>query len=173
MSAMTATDPRTSAATVEIRAFRDDDAPFAAELGAQVFSRPWSVAQYVAEAAAADRDYLVAELDGQPVGYAGAWDAPDITHVMTVAVVPHARRRGVARRLVTDLIDRSRDRGATAWTLEVRADEPGARALYDQLGFVEVGRRPDYYLDPGTDPAEGRGRRVDAVLMTRPSPPKE
>ena len=153
--------------TLRVRRFTADDAPFAAALGAQVFSRPWSAAQYVEEAGAADRDYLVAELDGEVVGYAGAWDAPDMTHVMTVAVVPHARRRGVARRLVTELIERSRARGATAWTLEVRADEPGARALYDQLGFVEVGRRPDYYVDPGTDPAEGRGRRVDAVLMTR------
>ncbi len=162
-----------TAPTLRVRPFEPTDAPMAAALAAEVFSRPWSAAQYVEEAAADDRDYLVAELDGQPVGFAGAWDAPDITHVMTVAVVPHARRRGVARRLVTELIDRSRGRGATGWTLEVRADEPGARALYDQLGFVEVGRRPGYYVDPGTEPAEGRGRRVDAVLMTRTSPSKE
>lgn len=168
---MTAVDTPTP--TVRIRAFRTDDAPFAATLAAQVFSRPWSAAQYAEEVAAADRDYLVAERDGEPVGYAGAWDAPDMTHVMTVAVAPDARRRGIARRLVTELIDRSQARGAAAWTLEVRADEPGARALYEQLGFVEVGRRPDYYVDPGTDPATGRGGRVDAVLMTRTSPSKE
>ena len=168
---MTAMDTPTP--TIQVRAFRPDDARFAATLGAQVFPRPWSLAQYVEEASADDRDYLVAELDGDPVGYAGAWDAPDITHVMTVAVVPHARRRGVGRRLVTELVDRSRTRGASAWTLEVRADEPGARALYQRLGFVEVGRRPGYYVDPGTDPSEGRGRRVDAVLMTRTSPSKE
>ena len=169
---MTAVD--TSTPTIRIRAFTADDAPFAATLAARVFSRPWSAAQYVAEAAADDRDYLVAELDGDPVGYAGAWDAPDITHVMTVAVASHARRRGVARRLVTELIERSRARGASAWTLEVRADEPAARRLYDQLGFVEVGRRPDYYVDLGTGPGtDAGGRRVDAVLMTRTSPSKE
>ena len=156
---------------VQVRAFRDDDAPMAAALSFEVFSRPWSAEQFVREIAGDDRDYLVAELDGEVVGFAGAWDAPDITHVMTVAVVAHARRRGVARRLVTELIERSRARGATSWTLEVREDEPGARSLYEQLGFVEVGRRRDYYVDPGTgpgtDPAAGRGRLVDAVLMTR------
>ena len=163
----------TTTPTLHVRPFTADDAPLAAALAARVFSRPWSAEQYVQEATAPGRDYLVAELDGEVVGFAGVWDAPDVTHVMTVAVVPAARRRGVARGLVTALMGRSRERGATAWTLEVRADEPGARALYEQLGFVEVGRRPDYYVDPGTDPAEGRGRHVDAVLMTRTTPSKD
>lgn len=140
----------------QVRAFRPADAGFAADLAAQVFARPWSAAQYADEATAADRDYLVAEQSGRPVGFAGAWDAPDVTHVMTVAVADHARRQGIARRLVSALLDRSTGRGATSWTLEVRADTPGAGRLYEQLGFVEVGRRPDYY-----------GTGVDAVLMTR------
>ena len=110
----------------------------------------------------------MAELDGEVVGFAGAWDAPDMTHVMTVAVVARARRRGVGP-APGDRAARPRPgaRGATAVTLEVRADEPGARALYAQLGFAEVGRRRDYYGDRAPTPADGRGRLVDAVLMTR------
>lgn len=162
---------------VRVRAFHPDDAAFAAALAARVFARPWTAAQYAQEAAAADRDYLVAEWEGRAVGFAGAWDAPDVTHVMTVAVAEHARRRGIGRRLVTTLLDRARDRGAGACTLEVRADAPAARRLYAQLGFVEVGRRPGYYppmgVERGSEREVERGserkveRWVDAVLMTR------
>lgn len=144
---------------VHVRGFATSDAAAAAELAARVFARPWSAAQYADEAASPDRDYLVAEQEGELVGFAGAWDAPDMTHVMTVAVTERARRQGIGRRLVTELVDRSTQRGARAWTLEVRDDALGARTLYDSLGFVEVGRRPEYYDDVA--------RRVDAVLMTR------
>lgn len=144
---------------VHLRGFAPSDAAPAAELAARLFARPWSAAQYADEAASPDRDYLVAEHDGVLVGFAGAWDAPDVTHVMTVAVAGDARRQGIGRRLVTALVERATHRGARAWTLEVRDDAHGARALYDSLGFVEVGRRPEYYDDVA--------RRVDAVLMTR------
>lgn len=152
-------------ATVTVRPLQPADAAFAAALSARSFPRPMSAAQFLDEAARDDRDHLVAELDGVLVGFAGAWDAPDMTHVTTIAVGEHARRRGVATALLTALIDRSAARGADAWTLEVRADDDGAQRLYAGLGFVEVGRRPRYY-------AGGPDGGVDAVLMTRTTPPR-
>lgn len=155
-----------AASTVTVRTFEVGDAAFAGALSAQVFARPMSPDQFVEEATRADRDYLVAELDGRVVGFAGAWDAPDETHVMTIAVASDARRRGVATGLMTTLMERSRDRGADTWTLEVRADEPGAQRLYEGLGFVEVGRRPEYYVERGSELDDDVPHRVDAVLMT-------
>jgi ribosomal-protein-alanine N-acetyltransferase len=83
--------------------------------------------------------------------------AADQAEILTVGVVPAARRRGLARRMLTSLYDEARSRGARELFLEVRVDNSSAIALYESEGFVELGRRRGYY-DHG---------RVDAVVMRR------
>lgn len=78
---------------------------------------------------------------------------PEI-HLLNVAVRPEYRRRGLARRLLGAMLALGRRAGAEAVFLEVRAANEPAQALYRSLGFVAVGRRPDYYEDG-----------EDAVLM--------
>jgi ribosomal-protein-alanine N-acetyltransferase len=82
----------------------------------------------------------------------------DEAELLTVAVDPAHRRRGAARLLLGAVADRVRDEGARTLFLEVGADNPGARALYDSHGFSAAGRRAGYYTRAGR-PA------VDAIVM--------
>jgi len=84
----------------------------------------------------------------------------DDGHVVDLAVAPSARRRGIGRRLLDALTSQLRTRGARAITLEVRAGNLGALALYRGAGFVVEGRRPRYYPDG-----------EDALLLWRHDPP--
>lgn len=81
------------------------------------------------------------------------------SHLLNITTVPQHRRQGCARLLLEALQAWSRLQGAECLWLEVRASNEGARALYEQIGFRQVGRRRDYY------PADG-GQREDAVIMS-------
>lgn len=100
--------------------------------------------------------YVVAERVGFPgviEAYAGLF-APEGAHesdVQTIAVAETARRGGLGRTLMQTLIGEARKRGAEQLFLEVRADNPGAKRLYDSLGFVEIGLRPGYYQPDNVD----------------------
>ena len=95
----------------------------------------------------ADRCYLVARRGEAVVGFAGALLAPGAGQILTVAVDPAHRRRGIGRELVTALVGLVRGRGAQEVSLEVRAGNHAARGLYRDLGFVAVGTRERYYPD--------------------------
>jgi [ribosomal protein S18]-alanine N-acetyltransferase len=76
--------------------------------------------------------------------------AGDEAEILTLAVEPRIRRRGVATALLTKVLAEARQRGARAVLLEVSVGNAAARALYGRAGFTEVGRRPRYYAD-GSD----------------------
>jgi ribosomal-protein-alanine N-acetyltransferase len=119
----------------------------------------WTRAGYRAELAdTRHRYYVAAETGGGDLlGWAGVMVVQDAAEILTVGVVPAARRAGIARRLLTALLAEAVRRGAREVFLEVRVDNDGARALYLGEGFAEVGRRPGYY----------DGGRVDAVTMRK------
>ncbi|MEJ3404405.1 ribosomal protein S18-alanine N-acetyltransferase [Rathayibacter sp. YIM 133350] len=87
------------------------------------------------------------------VGYAGllAPEAAGEGDVQTIAVHPSARGEGLGRALMLALIDEARRRGAEHVFLEVRADNPVARALYESLGFSQIAVRPHYYQPDDVD----------------------
>lgn len=90
---------------------------------------------------------LLAADAGAPLGFALGRVAADEAEVLTIAVRPDARRRGVARALLRALVDTAAGRGAVALFLEVSERNDAARALYAAFGAVQVGRRPRYYPD--------------------------
>ncbi|MHC5797667.1 ribosomal protein S18-alanine N-acetyltransferase [Lacisediminihabitans sp. FW035] len=100
--------------------------------------------------------YLVADRVGFPGeldGYAGLF-APKGAHagdIQTIAVAESARRGGLGRALMNALIGEARKRGATEVFLEVRADNPGPKRLYESLGFAEIAVRVAYYQPDGVD----------------------
>lgn len=121
-------------------------------LEASSHTRPWSRSVFEEELQRRhDRAYLVALEDGEVVGYAGVQLLGEDAHITNVAVRPDRRRRGIASRLVIELIAEARRREATAATLEVRTSNGAARALYRRLGFAPVGVRRRYYEDPAED----------------------
>lgn len=74
----------------------------------------------------------------------------DVADLERIAVLPPARRKGLARFMLADLIDRAAGRGATRMLLEVSAANAGAIALYGSSGFAIISRRARYYPD-GSD----------------------
>ena len=95
--------------------------------------------------------WLVIVENSQVVGYVGSQTVCGETDMMNVAVTADYRRRGIAEKLVTELVERLKAMGSHSLTLEVRASNESAQALYRKLGFTQVGRRPRYYQNPRED----------------------
>ena len=115
------------------------------------FSDPWSENSIASELKNPLAFWLVAEEDGCVVGYIGSQTVLPESDVMNVAVDPAHRRQGIGAILVEALIKELRNRYCESLTLEVRASNAPAIALYDKLGFQQVGRRPNYYRNPKED----------------------
>lgn len=122
-----------------------------AELEKICFADPWSEKSIASELENPLSYWLVA-LEGSTVaGYAGSQTVLGETDMMNVAVRPECRRQGVAEALIAALIAGLKKRESHCLTLEVRDSNAPARALYEKLGFLEVGRRKNYYRNPGED----------------------
>jgi len=93
----------------------------------------------------------VARLDGAPVGLSLAWRAADELHLTDLGVTSSARRRGIARILVSELRAEGELGGARVILLEVRESNEPALSLYRGLGFSELDRRARYYADTDED----------------------
>ncbi|WP_327093282.1 ribosomal protein S18-alanine N-acetyltransferase [Nonomuraea sp. NBC_01738] len=96
------------------------------------------------------RHYVVAVVGDEIIGYAGLAAAGDQADVQTIAVLAAHQGRGIGGAMLTELLGEARRRGAGEIFLEVRADNPRARAVYERFGFEEIGVRRRYY-DDGTD----------------------
>jgi [ribosomal protein S18]-alanine N-acetyltransferase len=99
----------------------------------------------------ASRYYLVAEIDGEIVAYAGLLAAGDQADVLTIAVATAHWRHGIGTALLDRLLAEATRRGCTEVFLEVRADNSRAQRLYRWRGFTNVGIRRAYYQPSGTD----------------------
>ncbi len=122
-----------------------------AELEKLCFSDPWSEKSIAAELENELSLWLVA-LDGDTVaGYIGSQSVMGESDMMNVAVKPEYRRQGIAENLVNELVARLKTAGNHSLMLEVRISNTPAIALYENLGFRQVGRRPSYYRNPKED----------------------
>ena len=115
------------------------------------FTDPWSESSVAYELRNPLSLWLVAEEDDRLVGYIGSQTVPPESDVMNVAVLPECRRRGIAEQLILELCRLLAENGNETLTLEVRASNAPAIALYEKLGFIQVGRRPNYYRNPRED----------------------
>jgi ribosomal-protein-alanine acetyltransferase len=88
---------------------------------------------------------------GAVTGFAVACLVGPQAELETIAVAAEGQRRGVARRLLAALAVELKRLRVREVTLEVRASNHPALALYRSLGFRETGRRPRYYIDPVED----------------------
>lgn len=136
---------------IRFREMTAADAEDVAAIEAASFPIPWSRQAFWEEASNEQACYLLAIVDGEIIGYAGAWLVLDEAQLMNIAVAPRWRGRGVGRGLLTELVARMKARGAVRMTLEVRPSNAPALALYGALGFEDYGRRPGYYRDNGED----------------------
>ena len=112
------------------------------------FSAPWSEKAICETMSGSDSVFLVAEDNGEIIGYIGSYCCHPEGYITNVAVAPSARRRGVGRALIERLIEKGRERSLSFWTLEVRESNTPAISLYSSLGFEVVGKRPRFYSNP-------------------------
>jgi len=125
------------------------DAPVVAALDQAVFGgNAWSEdawRQEIRAVSAADRRYFVFRASGAILGYAGILRAGSDADVLTVAVVDDARRQGIGRQLVEELLGVAREWRCQAIYLEVEHANAAAIAMYESLGFRATGTRRHYY----------------------------
>ena len=122
-----------------------------AALEAVCFRDPWSEKSVASELTNPLSLWLVA-MDGERVaGYIGSQTVVGETDMMNVAVHPDFRRQGIAEKLCLALVEALKERESHCLTLEVRASNEPAKALYEKLGFSQVGLRKNYYRNPRED----------------------
>lgn len=152
-----------SPVTLSIRYMRLSDLEQVQAIDRISFSLPWpsSAFQYelmenkkslpmVAEVLQPNGNWLV-------VATIVIWAVVDEAHIATLAVHPDYRQQGIGQKLLATALLEAVKKGARSATLEVRANNLTAQALYIRFGFEIVGRRPRYYKD----------NYEDAVIMTR------
>lgn len=136
---------------MEIVRMSISDVPAVAELERKCFSDPWSERSVAAELENPLSLWLVALLGRTVVGYVGSQSVMEQADMMNIAVNPDYRRRGIAESLIERLVAELNDKQVSSLTLEVRASNAPAIALYRKLGFSQVGKRPNYYRNPRED----------------------
>lgn len=138
-----------------IRRMTAADVDAVAAIEAATFPTPWSREAFESEIRNIAARYLVAELHGEVIGFAGAWIILDESHITNIAVLKDHRGHGYGRLLTAGLLQYLSNLGATYVTLEVRRSNTVAQSLYESLGFVRLGVRKRYYED----------NREDALIM--------
>ena len=111
----------------------------------------WSEKSVAGELTNALALWLVAVEGENVAGYVGSQTVCNETDMMNVAVTADFRRRGIGELLVTALVEELKAIDSHCLTLEVRASNTPAQAMYEKLGFAEIGRRPRYYQNPKED----------------------
>ena len=122
-----------------------------AELEKICFSDPWSLKSVRSELDNPLSLWLVAVEEDRVTGYIGSQSVLGESDMMNVAVHPDFRRQGIGQMLVTALGDELKKAGNRCLTLEVRASNAPAIAMYQKLGFEQVGLRKNYYRNPRED----------------------
>lgn len=115
------------------------------------FQDPWSERSIASELENKLAFWLVALEGDRVAGYVGSQTVLGETDMMNVAVHPDFRRQGIAQMLCNELVEALKKRESHCLTLEVRASNEPAKALYEKLGFFQVGLRKNYYRNPRED----------------------
>lgn len=136
---------------IEILPMTQCHVPQVAALEKICFSDPWSENSVAGELSNPLSCWLVCVENDTVLGYVGAQTVLGETDMMNLAVIPQARRRGIAESLILNLVEELKKQDSYCLSLEVRASNAPARALYEKLGFAKVGRRPNYYRNPKED----------------------
>lgn len=136
---------------ITYRRMTPEDVPFISRLEEETFSMPWSPESFLQMTTKEDTRYYVAEEGGHLLGGCGLWMIAGEGNITNVAVAKEARRRGVGTGLLTYLMQEGNREGVSAYTLEVRISNEAAIHMYEKLGFVSEGIRPNFYEKPTED----------------------
>ena len=121
----------------------------------EIFSEPWSKEDFYNSIKDNNHLYLIAEIEGNVVGYCGYWGIAGEGNIYNIAVNKEYRRQQIGYLLLKELINKGIEKGVNTFTLEVRRSNEAAILLYQRLGFQSVGIRKSFYSKP----------KEDAVIM--------
>lgn len=139
-----------------VRLMIDDDLDDVMIIEEACFKTPWSKEAFDSELNTNSKArYMVIYHEGNIVGYGGMWFILDEAHITNIAIHPSHEGKGLGSILVDSMIDYAKSNHIKSMTLEVRESNDRARGLYTKLGFMDCGKRPNYYQDS----------KEDAVIM--------
>ncbi|MBV9880932.1 MAG: ribosomal protein S18-alanine N-acetyltransferase [Gemmatirosa sp.] len=162
----------TAPAALRVRDAAEGDVDHVSRIEVLAFGDPWSRSAFTSLFGHAHVVFLVAEAcsqaphgdgrgaRGEIAGYTVAWFSGEEAEIANIAVAPTLRARGIGARLLDAALAEVTRRGAASVYLEVRESNAAARRLYASRGFVEIGRRRNYYRRPLEDALVMRRDRV-------------
>jgi ribosomal-protein-alanine N-acetyltransferase len=135
--------------------FRDmtfDDIKEVMEIETDVYNSPWNRVSFVNELRHNKyASYFVYEVEQEIVAYGGIWNVLDEAHITNIAVKKAHQKKGIGQKMLSYLETKAFGKGANGMTLEVRASNEAAIALYEKCGYKSWGVRPKYYTDNNED----------------------
>lgn len=134
-----------------IRYMTLNDLDVITEIASGCFLAPWGRADFEFSVKSGHDTGLVAELGGRVVGFCIIRCSSPQADVIDVAVIPEARKQGIATIMVEHLLEEGRKRGVSDFMLEVRKSNAPAIRLYENVGFKTIGIRKKYYSTPVED----------------------
>ena len=136
----------------EFRRINIEDIQSVSSLEKETFGKEaWTEKDYLEVLGLSYAYYLVAYDGDTLLGSCGLRNMCGDGEITNVMIAPEARRKGIAYRMLTELMERTREIGVKNYTLEVRSKNEPAIALYKKLGFIEEGIRPHFYTEPEDD----------------------
>jgi ribosomal-protein-alanine N-acetyltransferase len=144
--------------TLAYRSMRAEDVDGVMAVEKAIYPFPWTAGNFV-DSLTSGYDAWICLQDGVMVGYAVMMMVVDEAHLLNISIAAEHQRAGLGSELLEFMFATAKAKGATRMLLEVRPSNVSGSALYRRFGFVEIGRRRDYY------PAHGG--REDAIVMER------
>lgn len=141
---------------ITYRLMQAQDAPGVFKVDQACFKHNWTQDSYNAETKNILSNYIVAEFNGEIVGFGGFWQVIDEAHITNIAVLEEYRQTGVGQAIMNEMLALALQKGCIGMTLEVRGDNQPAINFYLKNKFTREGRRKDYY-----------GTGMDAIIMWR------
>ncbi len=138
--------------TIHVRNMTHDDLDGVCAIEEETFPAPWPRESFESDIDKGHRSLcLVAEEGGEILGFLISWPVVDELHIGNIAVAAGCWDRGVGTELLRTAIEEGIEGGAVIATLEVRASNARAIALYERHGFRPVAVRRGYYADNNED----------------------
>lgn len=146
MSRVVPDDPSSAVDALRIRVMTSSDLAAVMRNETRAYAYPWSPGIF-ADCLAAGHECWVLTAGDEVIGHGILSAAAGEAHLLNLCVARDHQGHGRGRWLAEWMLERARARGASVVFLEVRPSNRAACALYDSIGFCEVGRRPGYYPD--------------------------
>ena len=132
---------------MKIETLRGEHIGGVAEIERLCFSEPWS--ELSLQMLLSDNAFgIVCVKDGRVAAYGGMICVLDEGQITNIATLPEFRRQGFGEAVLSDMLEKAKERGLAFVTLEVRESNLSAIALYEKMGFLSVGKRQNFYRKP-------------------------